>query len=216
MSTSIEKSGGSVAGLRRGGKGVSCDTWKIDAIGFAAVAGFAVLAYVLAISPLLERHAKVQSQRAELRDAQQKSADLNRKLEEQKAKLGIAQRDLAAAPLKLQPAGQLNMRLAMLTDLVTQNGASVDDVQPGKVINGVRFDTLTMKLSGTATYCTFTALLHRLHEQFPDIGVSALDVAGNPQDAAGSAKFSIDLVWYTRAANGPPNAPERAPAKAAK
>jgi hypothetical protein len=104
-----------------------------------------------------------------------------------------------------------------VTDLVSQHGAAVDDIQPGKVVAGARFDTVTMRLAGTASYCTFTALLHRLREEFPDIGVAAFDVAGNPQETAGSAKFSVDLVWYTKAARGPITVPEKsAPAKADK
>jgi Tfp pilus assembly protein PilO len=215
MSAPAEKAVNTPLTLRRG-RGVACDTWKVDAIGIAVVGALSILAYVVAASPLLERHAKVQTQRSDLHAAQQKTADVKHKLEDLQAQLVLAQRDLATAPLKLQPATLLNQRLALLTDLVSQNGAAVDDVQPGKVITGARFDTLTMKVSGTATYCTFSALLHRLHEQFPDIGISALEVGGNPQDALGSAKFSVDLVWYTQAANGPPAAPEKGSAKAAK
>ncbi len=198
------------AAVRRS-SAVSCDTWKVDAIGGLAAALLAIVAYLLCAGPLLERHGKVLSQRADLLAAHEKSIDLNRKLEDLKARLALVQRDLAAAPLKLQPSTLLNQRLALLTDLVTQSGASVDDIQPGKVVSGARFDTLTLKLSGTASYCAFAALLHRLREGFPDIGVAAIDVAGDPQDADGSAKFTVDLIWYTQATKPAPLAPAEKP-----
>ena len=135
MSAPADKTLGIVARFHRG-RGVPCDTWKVDAVGLAVAAAFTAMVYLLGLSPLLERHARAQAQKSELGAAHQKATEFSQRLEDLQTQLVIAQRDVAASPLKLNPATLLNQRLALVTDLVTQNGAVVDDIQPGKVVAG--------------------------------------------------------------------------------
>ena len=192
------------------------DAWKVDALGVVALAALSGLAYWLGVSPMLERHARIEARQIELNTAHRKSAETLHQLADIKTQLVATRKELSAAPLRLEPASLLNHRLALVTDLVSQSGAGLDDIQPGRPGGGSRFDMLPIRVAGTATYGTFTALLHRLRADFPDIGVSSLDVAGNPQDPTGSAKFGLDLIWYTQPAKAAPSAAEKDPVNGVK
>jgi hypothetical protein len=177
---------------------ITCpDAWKIDSIGALVLISLSALAYFAGVNPLLQRHAMVQNQRIELVAARDKSAEVQQMLTVLNRQLGVAQKSLAASPLRLQPVAGLNQRLALVTDLATRGGAGLDDLQPGKSTAGAQYDALPIHVAGTGTFPAFAGLLHRLRQDFPDTALSSLEISGNPQDEAGTAKFSVELLWYT-------------------
>ena len=179
-------------------KHVRCDdAWKVDGVALFAIAALSGLAYAFGVSPLLERHVAVRQQEVELIVAREKAADAMKTLAAIQRQQAVAQQEIAASPLRQQPAGLLNQRLALVTELAGQNGAGLDDLQPGKIAPGTRYDGLPIHVAGTGSYPTFSALVHRLRREFPDTGVNRFEIAGSPQDATGSARFSFDLIWYT-------------------
>lgn len=177
---------------------VACpEAWKIDSIGALVLIGLSAVAYFAGVNPLLQRHAMVQNQRIELAAARDKSGETQQMLSVLNRQLGVARKSLAASPLCLQPVAGLNQRLALVTDLATRGGAGLDDLQPGKSTAGAQYDVLPIHVAGTGTFPAFAGLLHQLRQDFPDTALGSLEISGNPQDEAGAAKFSVELLWYT-------------------
>lgn len=172
--------------------------WHIDAGGVAVLLLVAVATWFIGVRPVLARHDRaVAAQQSyvavnqKLRETEGEIARLNTQLQE-------TRRDCALHGQRLEPSSHLNHRLASLTELATNVGASLDDVQPGKVLPAARFDFMPIHLAGTGTYSQFTALLHAIREAHADIGIGALTVFGTPATTDQPANFSIDLLWYTQ------------------
>ena len=183
--------------MRRVARVISPETWKVDGVGALILIALSAAGYLLGASPLLARHASVQEQQLELVAARGKSAEVQTSLARVQQQLAVAQGLLAASPLRLQPATILNQRLASVTGLAGQGGVGLDDVQPGKSVAGPQYDTLPIHVTGTGSFPAFTALVHRLRQEFPDTGISSFNISGTPQEADVGAKFSMDLLWYT-------------------
>jgi hypothetical protein len=186
-------------------RGSPADTgWNVDMIGALALLTLTVAAYVLGIAPLLSRHEFVRRQQIELAQAHAKAREASAELATAQQELVAARQQVTATPLRLQPASQLNQRLALVTDLATRSGARLDDLQPGKATDGARYGVLPIRVAGTGSYPTFAALLSRLRAECPDLGINGFDVSGTPVEGAAPAKFSFDLVWYTQPASKAP------------
>lgn len=172
--------------------------WKVDAIGLAALAGLTAAAYFLGAAPLLERHAAFDQQQAELASARQKSVETAAALAAMQEESARVQQRFAASPLRLQAAGLINQRLALVTELAAETGAVLDDLQPGKTADGAEYGSLGIRVGGTGSYATFTALLRRLRERCPDVGITSFEVAASPTvEQEATAKFNFEIVWYT-------------------
>lgn len=170
---------------------------QLDAITIAVLLGVTAIVYFFGISPLLERHALILRQQQELGTVREKESDSQKILGELQLQTAVAARQLEASPLRLQPVSSLNQRLALVTDLAMQGGAALDDLQPGKNSAGSRYDALQIHVAGTGSFPAFTAMLHRIHAEFPDTGISTFELSGNPQEEPAKAKFSVELLWYT-------------------
>src|SRR5690348_727012 len=105
-------------------RGASANTgWNVDLIGVLSLLTLTVAAYVLGIGPLLSRHESVRQQQVELAQAHAKAREASAQLAAAQQELAAAQQQVTATPLRLQPATQLNQRLALVTDLATRSGA---------------------------------------------------------------------------------------------
>ena len=170
---------------------------QIDALGVIGMVAISALVYGLGINPLLERHALASRQQQEMTGIREKANESQKILTDLQKQSTAAAQQLEASPLRLQPVTQLNQRLALVTDLAMQGGATLDDLQPGKSSAGSRYDALPIHVAGTGSFPAFTALMHRLHTEFPDTGVSTFEMSGTPQEDPAKAKFSVELLWYT-------------------
>ena len=170
---------------------------QMDALGVGAMLVISAAIYCFGIGPLIERHSRAHWQQGELSIAYGNLSESQKILANLRDRSALATQRIKASPLKLQPVTQLNQRLALVADLATQGGATLDDVQPGKTSAGTRFDVLPIHVAGTGSFPAFTAMLHRVHTQFPDTGISTFELSGSPQEEAASAKFSVELIWYT-------------------
>ena len=176
------------------------EPWQVNGIALAVLAALTGVAYACGVRPLLDRHELAMRQQSELEIARAKSADVQRLCASLQQQLADLQRALAAAPLKLQLASTLNQKLAVVTDLAAQRGAGLDDVQPGKSADGPQFSSMPIHVAGAGSFPAFAGLLHRLRQGHPDIAVMAFDIVGTPRDNTGSARFAVDLLWYTEPA----------------
>jgi Tfp pilus assembly protein PilO len=175
--------------------------WKVDAIGLGALLGLTAAAYLSGAAPLLERHGNLAQQQQELAAARLKSMETAHTLASVHDQSVRVEHQFANSPLRLQPPTQLNQRLALLNELAAETGALLDDLQPGKVVDGPQYGSLSIHVVGTGTYATFAAFLRRLRERCPDSGIIAFDISCSPTaEQEASAKFSFDLAWYTQSA----------------
>jgi hypothetical protein len=173
--------------------------WKVDAGGLAVLLAISAAAYFLGVLPVLERHAHADAQVLELTEARQKAQDSEKLLEATRKQLAAAKAEFTASPLQLQPLGQLNQRLAAVADIAARSGATLDDVQPGKAVLLPRLDTQPVRVTGIASFPSFTGLLHRIRDELPDSAVDNFDLTiTNPTGVGANAKFDFDLVWYAR------------------
>src|SRR5438067_1701311 len=125
------------------------NTWKIDAVGMAALLGLSAAAYFLGAAPLLERHSAFRQQQSDLVEAHQKAIDTAQMLATAQSTAARIEHQFAASPLRLEPAKLVNERLALMTELAAECGAVLDDLQPGKTADGAHYGSLSIRVGGT-------------------------------------------------------------------
>jgi Tfp pilus assembly protein PilO len=174
--------------------------WRIY-LGGAVVCGLlSAGAYAVGIHPATLRHAEQVAKEAELRFAKQKANNLAGQLNTARAELVRINDAIANVPLRLEPAAQVNDRLARLTDLadnIKPVKLVIDEMRPGAAAEGRDFKTVPIYIAGSGTYPACAAFLHGLRESFPDMAVLSFDTTNNsatPDSPA--ATFQLELAWH--------------------
>jgi len=170
--------------------------WHIDAAGAALCAVLALALYLIGLGPLLQQQEDLDTRLAELKVQQLKAAKL--------ASTGVAigeqlagvRESMTEVKVELLPAGQINLRIAEISDLAAEAGLKIDDIQPGKPLRGARYEMVPIELAGKGTYTTCLGFLNRLRKALPDTGVSALELGGDPSKRGELADFRFSLLWY--------------------
>ncbi len=152
--------------------------------------------YFLGLGPLLSQKEDAATHQAKINAQRSIALDLKHSLEQDRAKLANAERELAESPLQLAPATDVNKRISLVTALARECGLKLDVVLPGMPSTGHRYETVPIHLSGTGNYRTCVSLLHRLRQKFPDTTVTSLNLSADPADVKAVARFSIDLLWH--------------------
>ena len=171
--------------------------WHVDAAGVGVCVGLTLLLYSVGVTPMLQKHDQNVAQRAELEDRQTRATRLAAAADKLAYKLKTLGQALDEAPIQLQTARELNQRLANLTSLASRCGLAIDQTNSGRPHSSTWHQTVPIRLAGEGIYPTCAVFLDRLRRAFPDTGVSAFDLSGQPDDRAAQAKFQFDLVWYT-------------------
>jgi Tfp pilus assembly protein PilO len=149
----------------------------------------------LGFAPIWQRHANFLNEQHELESQKQQNSHQELVLLASKKHLALTQAELEKVPLHLQPTGDLNQRLASVTDLAAHSHLRIEDITPGATTRGIRFDTVTIHLAGEGTYPACAAFLHHLKQSMPDIGIRTLHIYS--QGTTGNdAKFAFDLQWF--------------------
>jgi Tfp pilus assembly protein PilO len=175
--------------------------WQLHAAGTTLVLALAGGAYLLLIGPAISRHEQAAAQSAALNAEQSKSRELERTLLSLKEKLSRTEKEAAKAELKLEPVGQLNSRLARLTELAASQRLRVDSIESGQTISSARYATISIRLSGQGSYRNCAALLKSIQTQMPDVVVMAMDLGSGGITSDTTATFAFDLLWYTQPAD---------------
>ena len=170
--------------------------WQIDLGGFAVCAAMMLVVYLLGVQPLLDRRADAESSRRALSEKRQESADVLSALTTAKRELAGVEQALADTPLRLQPMGAVNQRLARMTALASEAGLTLNEIQPGKAALGTHYATVPIQVAGTGRFPTIVAFLNRLHTTFPDTGVTSFTLSGAPATPSAPVAFRIDLAWH--------------------
>ncbi len=170
--------------------------WHIDAAGVGLCLVLMLVLYVVGLSPLQRQQDELDARRAALSVQQRKADRLSATRVAVGEQLANVQQSMTEVKLELLPAGQVNRRIAEVSDLAAKSGLKIDDIQSGKALAGARYEMVPISVAGTGDYMACLGFLHELRRALPDTGVSALELGGNPSEPGGKAQFRFELLWY--------------------
>lgn len=175
--------------------------WRIDAIGLAACLSVTFVAYLTLVRPGFNEHAESDRLRSQLAEKSVAVADARKSLAALRTSLDQTLTAVQELPLRLEPAAQVNRRLAQLADLAVEVGLELHQMQPDPARAGDRYDVVPIVLSGAGDYRRVTKYIRRIHDSFADIAVVDFDLtSGNAGDK--QTRFDLGLAWYTMPALG--------------
>lgn len=175
--------------------------WRIDAIGLAACLSVTFVAYLTLVRPGFNEHAESNRLRSQLAEKSVAVADARKSLAALRTSLDQTLAAVQELPLRLEPAAQVNRRLAQLADLAVEVGLELHQMQPDPARAGDRYDVVPIVLSGAGDYRRVTKYIRRIHDSFADIAVVDFDLtSGNAGDK--QTRFDLGLAWYTMPALG--------------
>jgi len=169
---------------------------KIDAIGLAVCAGLTVVGYIGIIQPISRMRGEIATLRTQLAIAQRDTESAGNTRARLSDQLTRVRTELEASPVHLEPANQLNRRLAHLVDLAADSHVLLDETRAGDTQHGDRYETVPIAVSGSGTYPDCAVFLHRIHEELPDVEVLGFDLSGNPGSPHPKTQFQFELAWY--------------------
>ena len=174
---------------------------KIDVIGLGVCLALTLTVYLVGVHPLVSRKSESIQRQRDLEDKRSEAADLVNTLTTLRRELAMVEQSLVESPLRLQAVSAVNQRLAKITELASSQKLSLNEIQPGQATHGTHYDTVPITIAGNGQYGTIAAFLHRMHTTFPDTGVSAFTVSGNPATPDSPASFKFTLAWYAAPIN---------------
>jgi len=170
--------------------------WRIDAAGAAVCLALSLALYLGGIRPLIRNHDDFVDQKAQLDEQRTRLDEMNLTLKAYRGQYETAQRELAQGALRLESTSNVNRRLADISALAVSCNLKINEIQPGRAVPTLHYQTVPIHLAGNGTYRTCTAFLHKLRKSFPDTSISLLELAGNPSDPSGMGTFRLDLQWH--------------------
>jgi len=169
---------------------------KIDAAGIGLCIAASLMFYWMTIEPFLQRQSLAGKQRRELNTQQGRVAEIKAATAKVQQRLTSVQEDLAAGAVKLEPAVHINKRVAGLTQFFSECELDVDDVQTGRVYNGLQYDLVPITILGRGPYRQCIKFFHGLRSMFPDMSMARIELSRNAGQKGEQAIFQFDLLWY--------------------
>ncbi len=164
-----------------------------------------LVVYLMIVVPVHEQRRASAELASTLRTRQSQVQRLEADLLGLQTALTRSRASLAAQPLELGDRRELNRRIAALIHAAQSQGLEVLQLQPGRLETGEHYDRTELRFEASATLHEHLAMLERLHTDYPDMSVSALDIGGAVRAANPRPKITMQLVWYTRVgADEPP------------
>ena len=173
-------------------------TWQIDSIGVIAFIGLTSITYFIGILPLKKQYQQVNQHQTQLAEINQLNDKLTKSRIQLSDQLKQFHQALDRGTFSPKPINHLNKQLAMLTELATNSGLSLHEIQPGKPISTTHYQTVPILMSGIGTYQTYTAFMNKIHHDLPDIRVAALNLAATQNSAKPEAQFKMTLAWHAK------------------
>lgn len=149
---------------------------RADLVGVALMIALTAAAYFMQVQPLVEHNAAHASQITQLEAEQKKLPGTKRTMQTMRVQLDKVETTIAQTNLKLEPANQLNERLARLTEIANKNNLQLDEIEPGKPTAQGQFETIDIRLAGKGGYRDCARFLRSLHEQLPDTSAVSFDL----------------------------------------
>ncbi len=169
---------------------------RIDAGGLVVGLLLTGVVFMLGVKPVLDREADRAAQRHAVSDQQREADRVTATLTVMRNNLVKFREAVQASSIQLRNTAYLNQRVGEITSLATSAGLQVDEVMPGSVTSGDRYDMVPIELAGTGGFAACAKLLDELHTAFPDVGVSSLEIIGKPAAPHEPATYRIGLTWY--------------------
>jgi len=175
------------------------EKWKfarIDAAGIAIALSIGLLFYWSAVRPVLAAQENHAAQEAQLANQRENAALAAARAEDLKSKVSTARTALSKCAVQLAPAVNVNSRIGQLTELATQQGLKVDEIQPAEATYCRNYGSVPIRLNGSGEYRTWAAFLHQMPKNFPDISVDSFQLTGKPDTPGSQVEFRVNLVWF--------------------
>ena len=178
----------------------SLSTRTIDAIALAILLVIGIATYAVGIHPALDRKAAAEFEAAmlvaERAAAESAAAEVAAAL---KLRDEIAARQ--RTQIALEPASQINARIAELTNLASEQSISIRQLAPGnpKAEAGKPFTAVPIRVQGAGTFMDCIAFLQQLGERYRDISVPGIGLTiSQPASEKEPARLdmALDLVWH--------------------
>jgi Tfp pilus assembly protein PilO len=169
---------------------------SIDATAVALLAALTGALYVLGARPLLDARADARSQEVLLASREEESARVRRLVEQTDVRLAQVRQRLVSAPLRLQGLDQTNARLKAIADLAAEHTLELNESRQGEPVPDLRYIRVPIRITGGGTYRACTLFIHHLRLRFPDTGLAAIELGGDPSSDSTAVRFVFDLVWY--------------------
>ncbi|MDX2132051.1 MAG: hypothetical protein SFY69_08365 [Planctomycetota bacterium] len=170
----------------------------VDLVGVACVAGLTLLGYLGVVRPAQQAAAAARHERAQL-DEQRGLLDAReREVRTLREQLARAEADLGTQVV-LGPASGLTSRLAAIPELGDELGVLVREVAPRQPTQTPRYGTIPIVVGGECPPHSFAPFLGALRERFPDMETVAFGVGARPDAPDEPARFTVEMIWYTRA-----------------
>jgi Tfp pilus assembly protein PilO len=174
----------------------------VDVAGVGVCVLASIVGYMVLVNPFLQKRAAAVDLRREMETREQKVTELASALGAAQERLTAMRQQLAASAVQLESAAHINRRIAGMTEFFSSCTLHVDDVQTGRVSNGLQYDLVPITIVGRGPYPQCAQLLHGLCEKYPDMSVLHIDLSGSPGQPADTEKFRLELFWYA-APSGP-------------
>jgi Tfp pilus assembly protein PilO len=184
--------------LAGGAAKASTGLWPVYGVGLIVCVGLSAATYLLGVQPALASRTADEAYAADIQGRRQNAADLAVKLTATRQKLEQTRREVAGLSLRLEPATDVNQRLAKLADLATAAGLEINEVQPGAAADSPHYQVVPIRISGTGTYPASAQFLHQLREKYPDTAARSIEIANpSPTRDHTAGTFRFELMWYT-------------------
>ena len=177
--------------------------WHIHAAGAAVCLALTAGVYLAGVEPLLSRQDDYAAEGKAL-DAEQDRADrLQQTLKTLQAHLAEVQRQAAEGTLRLQPLAKAPLHVAEISQLASDSGLVIDDIQTAAPVAGEFAVAVPVHLSGTGTYTACTLFLARLRRALPETCVLSFTLSDRGRQATSPAAFEMDLRWHAGRKDAP-------------
>jgi len=171
---------------------------KPDLLASALVVVLAVPFCFRSVNPLIRPFGEVADQRTHLAQLEQSASELAAGAEHHQQRLTDLDQELRDTREKLLAAGNVNRRIARLTDLAEGAGLAVDEIVPGEPKTLGLCLAVPVRLKAICNYPTCVAFLRQLKDAFPDTAVEAFELYGNAEDPRRGVQCHIHLLWHNR------------------
>jgi Tfp pilus assembly protein PilO len=172
-------------------------TWQVDAAGTAVILVLSAAAYFGWIGPLLARRDAAAAQSAELAGLQTQARDAERVLHSLRDRLAATRTALESKSIRLEPATQLNARLARLSELAAARGVQIDSMESGLPAMQPRYGSVTIRIGGRGSYRACGELVRAVRSEMPDVAVTSLELNAGAGKSGADATLLTELRWYT-------------------
>ena len=176
--------------------------WIIDVIALALCVIVTTIVGVGVIKPMLSKHSTLIKQRQQLVSEEQKCSRLSAAVLSMRKRSNALQLELETGAIHLDPADQMNQRIAQLTRLLGDCNLELEDIQTQSPIPHRRCDLVPIHIVGLGGYIESTRFLEKLHQSLPDIAVASFRLNGTPGIGTVPGQFSFNLCWFAAPSKG--------------